>query len=822
MDKQTQSNSPVSEPISDQATEVLKQAVLAHWEDPGAEAERLYQQALTLDPALVTAWIRYAVLLAQQSRLDEAEAKLAQALSLNPELAGSQLAQVRRQYPNDKALLPLTAFLEKHHASATSEATQAIFDATEVIPIARPATAEVEQDLLQQAQIEASRGHLGRAEHLFRQAIEAQAKEVTFYGDYARFLMQQQRYQAAIEQLETARQFDAMNPTINQMLSEARATLEQRQEATRNITARVQQAFQEVEQLQTKEDYESAIATLIEIQKLLPGDEEIQEHLNELKEERGRFLTITSWLDDARQQALTGHLPAAQAQLERARALKPASPLVSRMSVELENINHAWQKLNQARGLIGTDLGTALKLVEEARKLAPDLEEASELRRKLEAKYQAKRQKELEAEFNGLLEAGKLAEAKKILEQIPNNSALRQRLAQAETARQRQQEAEELLVKAREATGRGRWDEALRQVEAALVKAPALAEAEQLKAEIGRDQTLVHNLLVEVERLVTAGDYEPGLVKLAEACQQFPANKELQTRQVAIRSEFDRAQELEVQLEALLDEGRKADQRGDLNQAMKVYQAALKLRPDHPKARQLLDQLQERIAQANELYRKAQTLTEARQYSEAEELLKQALELTPQAEKISLTLTQCQHARQAAEYLRQAKEQEAAQKYEQAKILWEKALKIHPDDSLDQEYQAFLERYEAYIKQPPPGEKPLETIVCPNCGHHGRAGAKFCPACGKPYELPQSTCPHCSKPIRAEAKFCPACGKSPELTEQRCPQCGALVRSGAKFCQDCGQSIQSQPDEGRCELCGETLRPEARFCPACGAARERT
>ena len=47
-------------------------------------------------------------------------------------------------------------------------------------------------------------------------------------------------------------------------------------------------------------------------------------------------------------------------------------------------------------------------------------------------------------------------------------------------------------------------------------------------------------------------------------------------------------------------------------------------------------------------------------------------------------------------------------------------------------------------------------VVCPACGAHNDAGAKFCDNCGKPLSR---TCPACGALNDADAKFCDNCGK---------------------------------------------------------------
>lgn len=57
-------------------------------------------------------------------------------------------------------------------------------------------------------------------------------------------------------------------------------------------------------------------------------------------------------------------------------------------------------------------------------------------------------------------------------------------------------------------------------------------------------------------------------------------------------------------------------------------------------------------------------------------------------------------------------------------------------------------------------------------------------------EAPKPRCAACGEPLPAGAKFCPACGK-PAAQKRACPVCGAVPAADtARFCAECGAPLQ--------------------------------
>jgi RNA polymerase subunit RPABC4/transcription elongation factor Spt4 len=53
----------------------------------------------------------------------------------------------------------------------------------------------------------------------------------------------------------------------------------------------------------------------------------------------------------------------------------------------------------------------------------------------------------------------------------------------------------------------------------------------------------------------------------------------------------------------------------------------------------------------------------------------------------------------------------------------------------------------------------------------------------------QRTCERCGKILAANAKFCNACGTPFQASEKRCERCGKILAANAKFCNACGTAF---------------------------------
>lgn len=117
--------------------------------------------------------------------------------------------------------------------------------------------------------------------------------------------------------------------------------------------------------------------------------------------------------------------------------------------------------------------------------------------------------------------------------------------------------------------------------------------------------------------------------------------------------------------------------------------------------------------------------------------------------------------------MRQRKNEEKKQKEREDQLKQEQREKDH----LDWERQKYLYElrrndYEEYLKvckeigwNPEPKISNLQEKFCPNCGKAYQVGTKFCPNCGCQVSQTKKVCSKCGKEHPATAKFCSECGE---------------------------------------------------------------
>lgn len=100
--------------------------------------------------------------------------------------------------------------------------------------------------------------------------------------------------------------------------------------------------------------------------------------------------------------------------------------------------------------------------------------------------------------------------------------------------------------------------------------------------------------------------------------------------------------------------------------------------------------------------------------------------------------------------------------------------------------------------------KKKKLITCSKCGETYPINAKFCPACGNPY----NPCPNCKADLKEDAACCDECGY---IFPKKCPKCKAPIDANARYCPECGTQLFK-----KCPKCNSELIGTPKFCPECG------
>ena len=109
-----------SHPSSKDPKTLLSQALLAHRECRDAAAEDGYQQALALDPQLLSGLVWYALLLMEHGRVDEATAKLDQAIAMDAATTATRLETALKLEPDHDAIQKLWKLYENRRKEKES------------------------------------------------------------------------------------------------------------------------------------------------------------------------------------------------------------------------------------------------------------------------------------------------------------------------------------------------------------------------------------------------------------------------------------------------------------------------------------------------------------------------------------------------------------------------------------------------------------------------------------------------------------------------------------------------------------------------------
>jgi tetratricopeptide (TPR) repeat protein len=506
--------------------------LLAQRGRPG-EAGTELEQALEIDPVVTVARLETArnqepnddaILslwgLLEMRRANRASARdwFVRVLHLNPDNAGALawMAQVlvgEGDYAGGDSYLSRAQVLAPEDA-AVKAAEQAVKQGMSISEA---------QKLLVRAQAEAAQGRLDVAETLFEQARQLQPADPAIRREYARFLVTSQRYLEAIEQLEAALALSPNDLEARQTLDEVRAALRRQREVNRLIEAgqaalqtgqweealrhaaaalaeapdsaeaqalqaeaeagrlrdKIRQYLAEADRRMAEEDYAGATAELEAAQQLLPGDEELGERLEAVKEKRRTHQLITRYWSEAQQKARDGDIQGAVTVLEVALQLDPESASIRKVHQQLVKQLEALELLAQARTLAEREPTSALELVSRAQDLAPELKDIeivkAEVRAQLDAKERQAQVQKLRSEAERRYRASEYEGAEQALrcalELAPEDKTLQstlRRWEQDRVLRDRATRAGKCQRQAEESEDRGEYEEAAALWEEAL------------------------------------------------------------------------------------------------------------------------------------------------------------------------------------------------------------------------------------------------------------------------------------------------------------------------------------------------------------------
>jgi tetratricopeptide (TPR) repeat protein len=151
--------------------------------------------------------------------------------------------------------------------------------------------------------------------------------------------------------------------------------------------------LRQAERLLRERDPEAAINLLEKALARFPRDQELQEYLDDAKENQRNAGIVASFLRNVRYLELDAQDSAkADQSLKQAQELDSEDPRVQKVQAWLEGRQKGKQLLDDARQAMETDLAQALDLARQAIELAPDLEDAKTLTGEISAQIQANRQ----------------------------------------------------------------------------------------------------------------------------------------------------------------------------------------------------------------------------------------------------------------------------------------------------------------------------------------------------------------------------------------------------------------------------------------------
>ena len=318
------------------------------------------------------------------------------------------------------------------------------------------------------------------------------------------------------------------------------------------------------------------------------------------------------------------------------------------------------QILEQARTLQADErIEDALALIEQAPAEYGDDAALADLKSQLEFDLELQQYaaglRDALAKGQGLIDAGRFADAVMALETSsalyaaePRYASLLASARQAQAEQEEQQSVAEVMARVNELGSRQQWQDALECSEEALKRYPyngALSELTARTQENWRQQQRQHNVArrrATIEQALASGNLTRAANELQTARQDFPGEKGFDEHEEKLRQA-----QVQAQLESLEKQVHQSLARGDLDRTSQQL-AAAQGSADHPRWQALQRELLQRQAYQQSLQR-ARQLKELKEYQAAEELLDQLTRDNPPNKEAAALLDAIKGERRSVE-----------------------------------------------------------------------------------------------------------------------------------------------------------------------------
>jgi tetratricopeptide (TPR) repeat protein len=523
---------PAADPQS-----LLAEALLAHLERRYQQAEELYRQVLHQDPGMISAHVRYAILLVGLGRPDEAEARLAEAINVDPELTQSRLEAAHRQDQHDDEIQSLLGLFSLHCGSPLLAQSQ-LHAALRANPDNVAAQAWMRQALIATEQ-ESQAGPTGIAAYeepdtpgagpprnqeapLPAERQDPRAGQATLAATGA---LSDDR---TLDEVERAAGAPVPQPEPGEA-ADVPASI-----GVSRDMERFRDHLVEAERLEAARNYNEAISELRAAAKLLPDDEQVRVRIQEIEDKNRIAQLVSAREQQAQERAKDRDYPGALQLLEVALQLDPENADLLANHRQLLDQSKAFDITARARNLARSDPQQALQLLERALELAPQLEDVTTLQAEIE--HRLARHEEVQAALQrarDLRSSGSLAEAQRTLSDAlqvhPGEGQLKEVMAELDQAIVAH--IEQCLRDGHGARDAGDLDQAMALFEKAIDLSPGHEGAQQALTSLVQQLQATAKALDKWHEAQThhaAGDLSGAMAALKQAVSLSPDDQEMQ------------------------------------------------------------------------------------------------------------------------------------------------------------------------------------------------------------------------------------------------------------------------------------------------------